>query len=225
MSCEHQVIADHVCDYIEGTLSPVLRARCDEAVQQCAHCRDIHAQALEFYQLAGKWQQQGVPEWNRARSAASPARPAAASWHNWAALAASMAAVFLVLLRVEVSTTNGLWISFGGSQTEARVQQLVAAELERHSVAQRSLLDARLDDFAADQLTANELLLTRWEEGNRAERRQELTLLMAGWQSQRFEDQQEFNSQLTRLANDQIENNQYLNVLLQNVNDSRRSGL
>jgi hypothetical protein len=225
MSCEHQVIADHVCDYIEGTLSPVLRARCDEAVQHCAHCRDIHAQALEFYQLAGKWQQQSVPEWNRARSAVSPARPSAAAWHNWAALAASMAAVFLVLLRVEVSTANGLWISFGGSQTEARVQQLVAAELERHTASQQTLLDARLDDFALDQLNANELLLARWDEANRAERRQELGLLMTGWQSQRFEDHQEFNSQLTRLANDQIENNQYLNVLLQNVNDSRRSGL
>jgi hypothetical protein len=225
MSCEHQLIAEHVSDYVEGKLPPVLRARCDEAVQQCAHCRDIHAQALEFYALAGKWQQQSVPEWNRARSAVSPARPVATSWHAWAALAASMAAVFLVLLRVEVSTANGLLISFGGSQTEARVQQLVAAELARHTAAQETLLEERLDDFATDQLTANELLLARWDEANRTARRQELSLLMAGWQSQRFEDQQEVNSQLTRLTNDQIENNQYLNVLLQNVNSSRRNGL
>lgn len=217
MSCDHQVLADHVCDYIEGKVPPVVRARCDEAVQQCGHCRDIHAQALEFYQLAGKWQQQSVPDWNRARFAVAPARQPHGSWPAWAALAASVTAVFLVLLRVEISTTNGLLISFGGAQTEARVQQMLAAELERYTTAQDLLVEARLEDFAADQLTANQLLLARWQEATRTERRQELGLLMATWQSQRFEDQQEFNSQLTALTNDQIESNQYLNALLQNA--------
>ncbi len=223
MSCDHQVLADNVCDYIEGKVSPVLRARCDEAVQSCAHCRDIHAQAREFYQLAGQWQEQPAPEWNRARFAVAPMRQAANSWLGWSALAASVMAVFLVLLRVEISTTNGLLISFGGSQTEARVQELVAAELQRHATAQDALLDTRLADFATDQLNANQLLLARWQEASRVERRQELGLLMAGWQSQRFEDQQEFNSQLTSLTNDQIENNQYLNALLQNAALSRRN--
>jgi hypothetical protein len=222
MSCDHQTLADHVCDYIEGKLTPVLRVRCDEAVQQCAHCRDIHAQALEFYQLAGQWQQQAVPEWNRARFAMSPSRQPQQSWLGWSALAASLTAVFLVLLRVEISTANGLLISFGGSQTETRVQELVAAELERHAATQEVLLDARLDDFASDQLNANQLLLARWQEATRAERRQELSFLMAGWQSQRFEDQQEVNSQLTALTNDQIVNNQYLNELLQNATYSPR---
>lgn len=225
MSCDHQTIADHVCDYIEGKLAPVLRARCDDAVQQCTHCRDIHAQALEFYQLAGQWQQQAVPDWNRARFAIPPARPVSGTWMNWSALAASLAAVFLVLLRVEVSTGNGLWISFGGSQTEARVQQLLSAELERYTTTQEVLLDARLADFAADQLSANQLLLARWQDATRAERRQELGLLMSSWQSQRFEDQQEFNNQIVELANGQIENNQYLNALMQNASLNRRNGL
>ncbi len=223
MSCDHQILADHVCDYIEGKVSPVLRARCDEAVQSCAHCRDIHAQAREFYQLSGQWQEQAVPEWNRARFAVSPQRQPSNTWLGWSALAASLTAVFLVLLRIEVSTTDGLLISFGGSQTEARVQQLVAAELENHATAQELLLDTRFAEFASDQLNANQLLLARWQEATRVERRQELSLLMAGWQSQRFEDQQQFNSQLTQLNNDQLENNQYLNALLQNAAQSRRN--
>lgn len=223
MSCDHQVIADNVCDYIEGKVPPVIRARCDEAVQQCAHCRDVHAQALEFFALADKWQDQAVPEWNRARFVVPPARQVHAAWPVWGALAASLAAIVLVLLRVEISTTNGLLISFGGSQTEARVQELVTAELARHDTEQELLLDARLDDFAADQLNANQLLLARWQEVSRAERRQELGLLMTSWQSQRFEDQQEVNNQLTSLANDQIENNQYLNVLLQSAARPRRN--
>jgi predicted anti-sigma-YlaC factor YlaD len=214
MSCDHQVFADNVCDYIEGKTTAGIRARCDEALQHCAHCRDVHAQALEFYALADKWQDQAVPEWNRARFVVPPARQVHAAWPAWGALAASLAAIVLVLARVEISTTDGLLISFGGSQTDARVQELVAAELARHDTEQELLLDARLDDFAADQINANQLMLARYQEATRLERRQELGLLMTSWQSQRFEDQQEVNNQLTSLANDQIENNQYLNVLL-----------
>jgi hypothetical protein len=223
MSCDHQAIADNVCDYVEGKVPPVIGARCDEAVQHCAHCRDVHAQALEFYQLANKWQDQAVPDWNRARFVVPPARQAHGPWPAWAALAASMAAIVLVLLRVEISTKDGLLISFGGSQTEARVQELVAAELARHDMEQNLLLDARLEAFSDDQINANQLMLARYQEATRAERRQELGLLMTSWQSQRFEDQQEFNNQLTSLANDQIESNQYLNVLLQNVDLPRRN--
>ena len=223
MSCDHQTLAEHVCDYIDGKVPPVVRTRCDEALQHCAHCREIHAQALEFHALAGSWRDQPVPDWSRARFAVAPARPAQASWLAWGALAASVMAIFLVLLRVEVSTTNGLLISFGGTQTEARVQELVAAELARHTAEQDVLLAVRLDDFTADQLTANQLLFARWQDTVRAERRQELGLLVAAWQSQRIEDRQEFNSQLTSLASDQIESNQYLNALLQNAALLRRN--
>jgi hypothetical protein len=223
MSCDHQVVAEHVCDYIEGKVSPVVRARCDEALQQCAHCRNIHAQALEFYQLGRQWRDQAVPDWNRARFAVAPARQPQGSRLSWMALAASIMAIFLVLLRVEISTVDGLLISFGGSQTDTRVQALVSAELERHVAAQDLLLEARFTEFASDQLNANQLLLARWQEATRVERRQELGLLMSSWQSQRFDDLQEFNSQLTSLTNDQIESNQYLNVLLQNAATSRRN--
>ncbi|HEY0961225.1 MAG TPA: hypothetical protein VGE69_02595 [Pseudomonadales bacterium] len=223
MSCDHEVLAAHVCDYIEGKVPPAVRARCDDALQHCAYCRDIHAQAVEFQALAGSWRDHPVPDWNRARFAVAPARQPRGSWPAWSALAASIVAIVLVLLRVEVSTANGLLISFGGAQTESRVQALVAAELERHAAAQELLLDARLADFTADQLVASQLLFSRWQETARTERRQELGLLMASWQSQRIEDRQDFNSQLTSLASDQIENNQYLNALLQNAALLRRN--
>lgn len=223
MSCDHQLIAEHVCDYIDGTLPPAVRARCDAALQHCAHCRDVHAQARELQMLAGSWREQPVPDWNRARFAVAPARHAHGSWPAWSALAASIVAIVLVLLRVEVSTANGLLISFGGTQMESRVQALVAAELERHATAQDLLLEARLDEFSADQITASQLLFARWQETIRTERRQELGLLVASWQSQRFEDRQEIDSRLTSLASDQIENNQYLNALLRNAALPRRN--
>jgi hypothetical protein len=225
MSCDHQILTDHVWAWIEGSLSPEQSARCEDAVRHCAQCRDSHAQALEFHQLAARWQEQQVPHWNRARFAIPPARPARGVWLNLGALAASLTAIFLVLLRVEISTTNGLWISLGGSQTEARVQELLADELARYTAAQELLVETRLTEFAADQLNANQLLLARWQESGRAERRQELGFLMSSWQAQRFQDQQEFNNQLNQLTNSQIENTQYLNALMQNVTLNRRNGL
>ena len=223
MSCDHQALADHVCDYIDGKLTPALRARCDEAVQHCVQCREVHAHALEFYRLAGEWQDQAVPDWNRARFAVAPPRQPHGSWPSWLALAASVTAIALVLLQMEISTTNGLLISFGGTQTDARVRALVAAELERHTAAQDLLLEARLVEFMSDHLNANQLLLARWQDATRAERHQELALLLSNWQSQRFEDQQEVNNQLTSLANYQIENYQYVNALLQNAALPRRN--
>jgi hypothetical protein len=224
MPCDHKLFEEHLCDYIEGRTPPGVRVVCDEALRECAHCREVHARALELYEFGNRWQEQAVPEWNRARFAIPPVRTPGTRL-TWIALAASFSAVALVLLRVEVSTANGLWISFGGSQTDARVQELVAAELELHVAEQDLLLDARLEEFATDQLSASQLLLARWHDAARAERRQELGLLVSNWQTQRFDDRQEINAQLAELANGQIENNQYLNAMLQNSTLSRRNGL
>jgi hypothetical protein len=225
MSCDHQLIAEHVCDYIENNLSPALTAGCKDALAQCPHCQAVHDQALAFYHLSRQWQQQTPPPWQRARPLLQPRGMHARPWLALSALAASLCAIALVLLQVEISTDNGLWISFGGSQTEARLQQLVADELQAHTTIQEALLQARLDDFASQQLTANQLLLARWQEANRGERRDELTFLMSGWQARRYQDQQVIGEQLTRLANTQRENNQYLNALMQAVATPQRNPL
>lgn len=224
MSCDHQVISAHVCDYVEGKLPSVLALRCAEAIKDCAHCREVHAQALEFYQLASAWEEQPVPEWQRARHAVQP-RYAQHSWLSYGALAASVCAIFLVLLRVEISTQDGLLISFGGSQQEARVQELLAAELARHVDAQNALLDARLTEFADEQRTGTELMLARFQQDSRIERRQELDFLTAGWENRRYQDQRVVSAQINRLASGQQENNQYLNALMQNPNFNGGNGL
>ncbi len=225
MSCDHQLIAEHVCDYIEGNLPPALAARCSEALKHCAHCSGAHTRALEFYQLASEWQDQSVPDWPRARPALQPPGVQAQRWPAFAALAASLCAAALVLLQVEVSTANGLWISFGGQQTEARVRAVLGEELARYTDARNGVLEARLDEFAADQTLASELLFAQWQEENRDERRDEIGLLMSGWQAQRYQDYQALNVQLGRLSSGQRETSQYLNALLQTVANDRRNDL
>jgi hypothetical protein len=225
MSCDHQLIATHVVDLLENKLPPALREQCEKATAECEQCRDVLARAQLYAQSAAQWQQQQVPDWNRARHAVLPVRRDRASWLNWGALAASITAVMLVVLRVEISTANGLMISFGGEQTDVIVQQQVAAAIARHAADQQVLLDARFTALTQQQTTSTELLFSRWQDANRAERRQELNYLLAGWQNQRYQDQRAVSAQISELANDQIQNNQYLNTLMQTVAQPGRRGL
>lgn len=226
MSCDHQLMATHVTALLDGTLPPVLRERCETALQQCVHCREVFAQAQQYRDMAAQWQAEEVPYWNRARHLVQPrSRNSGNRWLSWTALATSITAVFLVIGKTEISTQNGLVISFGGGLGEARVQQLVATELAASTAAQTALLDTRLDEFAEQQLTASRLLYAQWQDSNRAERRQELGLLLTNWQNQRYQDQQAVASQLNELTADQIENNQYLNALMRTVAQPGRNGL
>lgn len=224
MSCDHQLMAERVCDYVEGSLPPSLKSRCDAALEHCAHCREIHAQALEFYQLAARWQDRPVPEWHRTRFAVQPPRRPT-PWLSLASLAASGLALLMVVLQLEISTDNGLLISFGGSQTEARVQAQVARQLAAWGEARDGEIDARLSDFAQQQTALNRVVLAEWMDRSRDERRQDLSFILSAWETQRFRDQRQLDERLDYLATSQIESNEYLNELLRTVEFPQRGDL
>src|SRR5690606_32591581 len=115
-----------------------------------------------------RWQNQAAPQWSRARHAMMPPRAIPGRWQVRGALAASLAAVFLVLFQVEVDTRDGLLISFGGKQTEARIQERIAQELADYTTTQEQLLAARLDDFAARQVDENALQFAQFQENIRS---------------------------------------------------------
>lgn len=220
MSCDHQHIAHHVCAYIEGTLSPSLKARCDAALYHCNHCREIHDQALALSRTPRFWQQQEVPRWNRARHAVQPPRQRG-QWLAWSALVTSCFAVFLVLMQLEVSTTDGLRISFGGQVDEARLRQVVSDQMQQErrvwQEVQTAQLETLLSEYAERQEIANEVLLTQWLENTRRERRQDMEQLLSGWQSLRYQDQLILNEQISYLASSQEENSMYLNALMEST--------
>lgn len=224
MSCDHELMAAHVCDYIDNTASPELLARCESALRACAQCRETVARALTFQRMAQNWQQQPVPEWQRARFAVPVPRPAA-NWWNWSALAASCLALLLVVLQVQISTVNGLSISFGRAQQEARVQQLVAEQLAAYKLEQNQLLEDEFTEFAEQQETSNLLNLAQAMDQNRAERRQELSFIMSDFETRRLTEQQTIAERLNELASNQSEDNQNLNALMRLVSTSRVNDL
>ncbi len=217
MSCDHKLIADNVIAYIEGSLPSYLRSQCDEVLQNCQYCQQTVQKAHEIYQLANGWVDQEVPEWSHVQHAVRPPVKHPLSWPNMAALAFSFMAVCLVVFQFEVSVDDGLLISFGGSQSDARIQELLAQQLNEYQSQQNLALENRLDDYTEFQSLNNQLALTEWMDRNREERQDDLNFLMSGWETQRFQDRQRVNQQLDLLAENQLNSNEYLNELMLTV--------
>lgn len=225
MPCDHQLLASHVGALLDGTLPAVLRERCEAAIRDCAHCRATHDEAMAWTRMAADWRDEPVPAWHRTRHLVRPPVARTTNWLSWTALTTSLLVAVVAVGNAEISTSDGLVIRFGGSLPEAQLQQLVANGIAAHAANQAAIIDARLTDFAARQLDTNRLLFAEWADSNRLERRQELNLLLSGWQNQRLQDQQTYAARFNELASGQIENNQYLNTLMQTVARPGRSGL
>lgn len=221
MSCDHKFIADNVSDFLEGKLAPELDAKCREIIAGCPHCAETCDRARELYRMADQWQDRQVPEWHRTRYAVKP--PVREShWTNWAAMAASAVAVLLVVFQLEISTENGLTISFGGSQAEQRMEAALATAMDEYRQEQDVLLTSRLSEFSDRQEIANQLMLSEWEDNNRQDRRDDLNFIMSAWESQRFQDQRQINRRFDTLADSQIASDQFVNDLARNVNYRQR---
>jgi hypothetical protein len=224
MSCDHQLVSDHLMDYLDGLLPAGMASRCEQAIRHCAHCRELHTQASTFARLASGWRDQSVPDWHRARFATRPPRRQA-DWFNWGALGTSMAALLLVILQVQISISDGLHITFGGRATELLVEQVIDDRLAAQQQWQDLLLAIRLEEYTERQQTLTQLALAQWIESNRSERRQELSLLLSTWESQRYQDQEFFEDELNRLAASQVEYDIYLNALMRNISFPTGAGL
>jgi predicted DNA-binding ribbon-helix-helix protein len=216
MLCDHQFVSEHLIDYCEGKLSTAKRGLFEEALSQCEDCRETYRQAMTLPQLAQQWHEQKVPEWHRTEYAVRP-KPSSASWLNWTALTASAFAILMVVFQVNIQTTaEGIQIAFG-SQTDEQVETLIEQRLTEFKQQQSLLLEARFVAQTDKLTTANKLLMADLMEKTRDERREDLNFIITGIQTQRYEDQQKVEQRLSYLAENQIENNQYLNQLIQSA--------
>jgi len=126
----------------------------------------------------------------------------------------------MVVFQVQISTNeNGLNIAFGGT-SNSQVTALVEQQMAQYKKEQTLLLDARFVAMNDKQITANKLMVVDVLEKSRVERRDDLNFLVTGIQTQRFEDQNKVEKRLAYLADNQIENNQYINQLMQSASST-----
>ena len=220
MRCDHQIVTEHLMDYLDDKLSPAVRKQVEQAIDQCESCMSTYHQAVAMQQAAFKWQEQEVPEWHRTEYAVRP-RQSSGGWLNWTALATSTLAILMVVFQVNIqSSESGFSVAFGGNQSNVQVEALVSKRIEEYQKQQAVLLDARFVAEGEKQSTANKLAMADLLEKTRDERRDDLSFLVTGIQNQRDLDKRRFDRRLTALADNQLENNQYINQLIQSANTS-----
>lgn len=223
MLCDHQLVIEHINDYVEDKLSPEIKRQMEVVFDSCPDCQATYKQCLELYQMSHAWQAQNVPEWHRTSFAVRPPVKNT-SWLNWGAMATSSLAILMVVFQLEISSGNsGLMISFGGNQSEAKAVKMVEAQLANYKTEQDKVFQVKLNDALERQNDRTKLRLANWLEKNRDERQQDIKFVMTGWQSQRYEDQKSVDQQLSYIADNQIENNQVINQLVQSVATNQKS--
>lgn len=217
MPCDHQLVSDYVYDYIDGKLSPSIKKQVENAISQCDICQQVFQQAIAIQQASHQWEEQAVPEWHRTNFAVRP-KPSPFSWLNLTALATSTLAILMVLFQVNISTNDqGLQIAFG-NPNEGQINALVEKKMIAYQKQQATLLEARLMAQAESLKATNQLNIANSMQKIREERRDDISFLITGIETQRFEDQSKVDKQIAYLAENQIENNQYLNQLIQSKN-------
>jgi hypothetical protein len=217
MLCDHQLVIDHINDFIEDKLSAELKQQVSACIEQCEDCQATYRQCLQLYQMSHEWQQQDVPEWHRTRYAVRPPVKQN-SWLNWASMATSSLAILMVIFQLEINSgEQGLTISFGGNQTESKIEKLVEQRLASYQQEQEKLFAVKLNTALEHQDNRTKLRLANWIEKNRDERQQDIKFVMTGWQSQRYEDLKTAEQRFAYIADIQIENNQAINQLIQSV--------
>ena len=227
MLCDHQLVIDHINDYVEdadGKLSVEIKQQMDNVLKTCPDCQATYKQCLDLYQMSHEWQSQNVPEWHRTRYAVRP--PVRnTGWLNWGAMATSTLAILMVVFQLEISGGDaGFTVSFGGNQTESKIAQMVESQLEDYRKQQDKDFQVKLNDALEKQDTKTKLRFANWLEKNRDERQQDIKFVMTGWQSQRYEDQKMVDKQLSYIADNQIENNQIINQLARSVATVQSNG-
>ena len=217
MLCDHQLVIDHINDFIENKTSPELTAKMESILASCEDCQATYRQCLNLYQASHEWQSQAVPDWHRTSYAVRPPIKQN-SWLNWGAMATSSLAILMVVFQLEINSgVNGLTISFGGNQAESKIEQMVEKQLANYRTEQNKLFQVKLDSALEQQATKTKLRLASWIEKNRDERQQDIKFVMTGLQSQRYEDQKSADERFSYLADNQIENNQAINQLMHSV--------
>lgn len=219
MHCDHKIVSEHLLDYIDAgynqsKLSPAVQKQVEQALNQCDSCQSAYRQAINLHQAAHAWTEQPVPEWHRTEYAVRP-RQNSLSWLNWSAMATSTLAILMVIFQVQITThDNGFNIAFGGA-ANTQVTALVEQKLAQYKKQQALMLDARFVAENDKYIMANKIMLVDIMQQTRNERHDDLSFLITGIQTQRFEDQNKVEKRLAYLADNQIENNQYINQLMQ----------
>ncbi|PCJ45783.1 MAG: hypothetical protein COA74_15030 [Gammaproteobacteria bacterium] len=205
---QYEEIAVLFPDFLDDNLSPENKQKVIDALEGSIDLQKALTSLKELRYGQQVWADEDIPSWNRS-AFITRARPRASSWMNWFSLATSVAAICLVVFRVQlVSNNDGYHISFGEQANKVSFQKYANDYLDDWQSEQTAYLDHRLLEFENQQLQQSQQVLTSALEFNRDQRRQDLNQLTSYFLQQRSVDLVKSQSQYKQLVDSQLEDRQ-----------------
>lgn len=178
--------------WLDGKLTPQESQAFEQTINNDEQMKDRLASARLIEQQVYCYEQQTVPQWDRAQGFTDK-KP----WWQWQGLAAlsfsfSIFAIALVLFKVEViQQEQGLLVSFGGTsvqQGSVDVDKLITQRLKEFAGEQQLVMANYVNDLKDDQQANNLQLATYLLSATRQERQEDISSFIKYVNEQRTED-------------------------------------
>ena len=214
---QYEEIVALLPDFLDGSLSQRQRQWISEELEKSEELRKALASLEDLRQAETQWVDETVPNWHRTAFAAR-VKNKSTNWMNWISLATSMAAIFLVVFRIQiVSNNDGYQVSFGDQIDKVAFRKQAEIYLDDWQAERTAYLDHWLLEFENKQLIQNQQVMASALNFNRDERRQDLNQLTSFFLQQRSRDQIQTRSQYTQLLNSQTEDRQAIDTLYASI--------
>jgi hypothetical protein len=196
-------------DLVGDQLSTLQKQRLDQHLSQCDECAESLQQLWQMQAVASRWDEQLVPHWNR-RDTFFPK----ASWLpnlQWVSSFASVMVLMLVISQANISTADGLSISFGAESGIS--EETFAKVLTELELRQAEELEQRVSTLSSQQVAASQLLLRTVMEMSREERKDELTTLLTVWDYAQGQRAHQTEESISLLLASQVEDKRNINQI------------
>ncbi len=204
-------------DYLDNKLSQRQNQWVTEALDSSEELCKALASLEDLHQAKKQWQDEEVPNWHRTAFAAR-VQHKPIHWMNWISMATSMAAIFLVVFRIQVvSNVDGYQVSFGEQIDNVAFRKQAEAYLDDWQIEQTAYLDHRFLEFENQQLQQNQQVMTAALDFNRGERRDELNQLTSYFVQQRSIDKAKSQIRYRQLYENQTEDREAIQTLYASI--------
>lgn len=211
-------------DFVENTLTPLQKQRVEIHLSHCEDCNSTLQDCWDMLALSTRWRDEKVPHWAK--------RKTFFLGYQWlpklhlASTFATMLVLVLVLVNAQVSTSNGLQVSFGEKDflTNADLEQKITSLQSQLNDQQSEQLQRNVANLSSRQVATNQLLLKTILERSREERREDIDTLLTNWYlSQNYQTEQTNESLRTLLFN-QVEDRRNINQINKLLNKASLEG-
>ncbi len=214
---QYEEIAALLPDYLDGKLTDRQNQQIHEAIQASDQLQVSLLSLEDLRSAKSHWVDEDTPDWHRTAFAAR-VRQKPIEWMNWFSFATSVAAIFLVMFRVQfISNSDGYQINFGEQFDKVTVQRQMNQHLDDWQAEQVSYLDHRFLEFENKQLVQSQQVLTAALQYNRDERRQDLNQLTSYFVDQRSIDIKRSKNRYQKITDSQLQDREDIKTIYASI--------